>query len=146
MNAQTRGTPAGRRRRRAYGLVEVGMAVMLIVAAMSLMVKALGVVANERREADRRLWAVEAASNVLERASAEPFEGITREKVDAIAADTGAERVLPGAAWESTVEDDRGAPVPAKRVSLRLRWKNRSGGLGEPVRLSTWVYRKGGRS
>jgi len=146
MNTQSRGTPAGRRRRRAYGLVEVGMAVMLVMAAMSLMVKALGVVANERREADRRLWAVEAASNVLERVSAEPFDGITRKIVDEIAAGVHAERVLPGATWESAVEDDRGAPVPAKKVSLRLHWNDRSKGPGAPVRLTTWVYRKGGRS
>jgi hypothetical protein len=122
------------------------MAVFVLMLAMSLMVKALALTGVERRAADRRLWAVEAASNVLERAAAEPFDAVTAEKVRALADEAEAGRVLPGAAWEFDVREEPGAPVASKRVTVRLRWKDRSGGWDAPVRLTAWVFRERGRS
>lgn len=136
----------GRARRRGYGLVELAMAILLVLVAMTLLVRGLALAGAERRVADRRLWAVEAASNVLERIAAEPFEGLTADAARALAAGAQADRVLPGAEWEVAVDADRGAPVPAKRVALKLRWKDRSGGFVAPVRLTAWVYRGRTRS
>jgi hypothetical protein len=144
MNA--RNPARGRSRRRGYGLVEVAMAVFVLMIAMSLMVKALALTGVERRAADRRLWAVEAASNVLERVTAEPFGSVTAEKARSLADEAEAGRVLPGAAWEFDVRDEPGAPVGSKRLTVRLRWKDRSGGWESPVRLTAWVYRGRGRS
>ena len=145
MNAQTLRRPSGLRRR-GYGLAEVAVALLLLMVAMNLMVKVLGVVGSERRAADRRLWAVETASNVLERVSSEPFDSITVDAVRAVADQSGASQVLPGAVWEVSVDDDKESKAPARKVSLRLRWKERSGEWGAAVRLSAWVYRGRGPS
>jgi hypothetical protein len=142
MNAR-RTRPAARR---GYGMIELAMAVFLLMAAMGLMVKALAAIAAERVAADRRLWAAEATSNVMERVAAEPFEAVTVEKARSIAADAHADRALPGAAWEVSVEDEPAGPAASKRVALRLKWKDRWGGWDAPVRLTGWVFRGRGRS
>ena len=148
MNAQTLRRPTRFRlgRRRGYGMAEVAVALLLLMVAMNLMVRILGVVGTERRASDRRLWAVETASNVLERASSEPFDAVTAKAVRAIADEADVAKVLPGAAWDVAVEADKEATVVAKKIALRLRWKERSGEWTSPVRLSTWVYRGKGRS
>jgi Tfp pilus assembly protein PilV len=139
-------TPRRRRPRRGYALVEVAISILIAMTAMVVMVKVLGWLGAERRSADRRGWAVQAASNVLERVAAEPFDRVTAETVKSIAAATGATKALPDAAWEIDVADEPDKPVASKRVGLSLRWKERSGGWSSPVRLTSWVFRKGGKS
>ena len=80
MNARKKG------RRRGYGLAEIAMAVLLVMVAMNLTVKILAVTGTQRRAADRRLWALETASNVLERVTAGPFDAVTEDAVRAEAA------------------------------------------------------------
>ena len=133
--------------RKGYALVEVAMAVLLLIAAMSLAVKLVAWVAVERRSADRRLWAVEEVSNVMERLTSEPFEKVTSDRAKALADRVEAPRVLPDAEWTVRVRDQDAAPhVPAKRVELRLRWKTRSGNWDAPVRLSAWIFKGRARS
>lgn len=131
------------RPRRGYTLIELAVSLLVVMAAMGVSVKVLGWVATERRAADRRDWALQTVSNVLERVTSGPFDRATAGEVKALAAATAAGRSLPGAAWEVAVEDEPGAPAPARRVSLQLRWNERAGGLGAPVRLTAWVYRRG---
>ena len=128
------------RPRRGFGLAELAISAMVVMVAMGVTVKVLGWVATERRAADRREWAVQTVSNVLERVGSEPFDRVTTETVKTIAAATTRDRALPDAVWEVAVEDDKDAPIPSRRVSLQLRWKERSGGWGAPVRLTAWVY------
>jgi len=137
---------APRRRRQGYALLDVTVALFVAVTAMTVTVKVLGWMAAERRAGDRRQWASQEAANVLERAVAGPYDALTAERVRALASAAKAETVLPGAAWDVEVADDPAAPRPARRVSLRLRWRDRSGGWGAPVRLSAWVFRAGGSS
>jgi Tfp pilus assembly protein PilV len=135
------------RTRRGYALVEVAMSVLILIAAMSLALKLVAWVAAERRTADRRLWAVQEVSNVMERLTSEPFDKVTTEKAKALVEEAGAPRVLPGANWSvEVVEQAAGPETPGKRVALQLRWKTRSGEWDAPVRLSAWVYRGRDRS
>jgi hypothetical protein len=122
------------------------MAALLLMAAMGVTVRTVGWVARERRGADRRTWAVQEASNVMERLTAEPFGRVTTARARELAAASAAARVLPGASWEVEVADEPDTPVPTRRVSLRLRWTDRSGGLDAPVRLTAWVFGRGGPS
>jgi prepilin-type N-terminal cleavage/methylation domain-containing protein len=128
--------------RRGYTLIELAISMLVLVAAMGVTVKALGWLGQERRAGDRRQWAVQAASNVMERLASEPYEQVSDATAKALVAEAGADRVLPGAVWDVTVTDDAGSPVPGKRVALALRWRERSGGWGSPVRLTSWVYRR----
>ncbi len=129
--------------RRGYALLEITVAVVLLLAAMNLTVKMLGWVAAERRGVDRRHWAIQSVANVMERVTAEPFDRVTVETARSIASRSGAATVLPGAEWSIAVDDDRDAPIPARRVSINLRWKERAVGWEAPVRVSSWVFDKG---
>jgi hypothetical protein len=143
---RTTGSPSrrpARAGRGGYVLVEVAMAVLVLLAAMTLTVKALGVVGAERRTAERRLWALQEVANLQERVGAEPFDKVTTDRVKSLADEAEAAAVLPGAGWEAEVADDGPG---AKRVTVRLRWKGRSGETTSPVALTSWVYKKGGRS
>src|SRR5262249_8816880 len=99
----------------------------------------------ERAAADRRLWAAQEVANVMEQLSAEPFDRVDASRARAMAAEGQATRALPGAEWGAEVVDEPDGPVAAKRVTLRLRWKGRSGEWEAPARLTSWVYRRGGR-
>ena len=68
---------------------------------------------------------------------------MTAERVKALAADGGPSG-LPSADWSAEVQPDDAGPVPGKRVTVQLRWKTRSGRWDAPVRLTSWVYRRGG--
>lgn len=131
-----------RRRRGGFTLIELAMALLLLGVAMGVTMKVLSGVGRDRRAADRRQWALQEVANVMERVGAEPFERVTAERALAIAGELKADRVLPEASWEIAVTDDRDSPVPGRRVSVRLRWKDRSGGWDSPVRLTSWVYRR----
>jgi hypothetical protein len=127
-------------------LLEVTMAVVLLLAAMTLAMKLVVGVALEQRGADRRMWALQTASNLAERIAAEPFAKLTTERARALAATASADRVLPGAEWTVDVADAGGPAPPGKRVTLRLRWKDRSGEWTAPVHLTSWVFRGRDRS
>jgi hypothetical protein len=133
------------RRRGGYTLLEVVMAVMVLLTAMSLVVKVLGWVAAERRATDRRLWASQQVANAMERVSAEPFDRVATGRVKEMTSGSGASRVLPDAEWDAEVADETAGPVPARRVTLRLRWKGRGGAWEPPVVLTSWVYPGRGR-
>jgi hypothetical protein len=113
------------------------------MAAMGVSVRVLGWIGTERRAADRRLWATQALSNLAERVSAEPFGRVAPARAKELASEAHADRVLPEAEWSIDVADEP-RPVPARRVALLLRWKERSGGWDGPARLTFWVYRAGG--
>jgi hypothetical protein len=127
-------------------MVEVTMAALLLMAAMALAVKLVVGVGLEQRSADRRLWSVQEVSNLSERIAAEPFDKVTVERARALAAEAKAEGVLPGAEWTAEVADAGGPPPAGKRVTLRLRWKDRGGDWVAPVRLTSWIYRGRDRS
>jgi hypothetical protein len=143
----TRTDGGGRRRRPArpgrpgYTLFEIVLSVLLLLAAMNITVKVLGWVGSERRAADRRQWALQEVSNLLERLSAEPFERVSVARAKELTDESHAGRTLPDAAWEVGVIDESASPVKCKRVTAVLRWKDRSGGWDGPVCLTSWVYR-----
>ena len=70
---------------------------------------------------------------MLERFAARPYDGVTPEAARAVTLSEAARAVLPGAEL-SVVVDDRGAAPDARRVAVRLRWRQRSGEWDAPVR------------
>ena len=128
------------RNRRGYGLIELAIAVFLLTVSMGVMVKAVTWVGIERRAADRRVMAIQEASNLLERLCAEPFEKITADRAKALGAESPALKELPGASWGFEVVESKANSPAGKRISAKLRWKDRSAGWDGPVSLSCWVY------
>ena len=141
----TRPRPAaGSSRRRGFTLVELALTVALLAIAMGVTVQALGWIASERRAIERRQYAAQEAANVLERFVARPFDGLTPEAARAVTLSEAARAVLPGAELTVLV-DDKAASPDARRVAVRLRWRQRTGEWEAPVRLTTWIERRARR-
>jgi hypothetical protein len=122
-------------------LAELAMSAVMLMVALALVVKVLGWVAAERRGAERREWAVQEASNLLETMTAGPFESVTAEAAARAALSPQARQMLPGAELKLDVaRDDAAGGADSKRVTVRIRWRDRSGSWDTPVRLSTWIY------
>jgi hypothetical protein len=141
---RAKGVSLGRIRARhenGFVLAELAICVILLLAAMAITVKILAWVGAERRAADRRQWALAALANSLERISAEPFDRVSDETAGAILRRSLSPSPVTGSESNASVEFDASSPVPAKRVSVRVRWKNRYGEWDAPVVLTSWVYR-----
>lgn len=134
-----------RMRRRGVLLTEAVVAGVMLAAAMAMTAKLAGWTAAQRREAERRGWAVQEAANAMEGLAALPFDRLTTETARAsakLSASAGA--VLPGGQIDAEViEEDDG--LPRKRIDLAVRWNGGSGGAEAPVRLTAWVAKKGAR-
>ena len=118
------------------------MAGVMLVIAMTLTVKVLGWVAMERRASDRRQWAAQEVCNVMERVTARPYDAVSRGSVGDVALSPQARELLPGAELKVEVaEDDPAGGKGSKRVSVLLRWHDRSGGWDAPAHLTSWIHR-----
>lgn len=133
-----RTTPGAGPRRRGFTLLELTLTVGMVAVAMMLTVRVLGWVAAERRATERRQYALQEASNLLDRLASRPFDRVTPESARAVALPEAARAALPGAELAVTVDggDD------TRRVAVRLRWRGRGGEWEAPVRLTTWVERR----
>lgn len=118
------------------------MSGVMLMIAMALTVKVLGWAGAERRAWDRRQWAAQEASNLMEEATSRPFEAVTASALKSLQLSPQARALLPAAELASEVAENDPAGGPgSKRVAIRLRWHNRSGEWDAPVRLTSWIYR-----
>jgi hypothetical protein len=130
------------RGRKGSMLADVAMSAVMLMIAMTLTVKVLGWMGIEHRAWDRRQWAAQEASNLMEQATARPFDGVSTATLKELSLSPQALRLLPGAELSvNVVENDQAGGPNSKRVGVRLRWKDRSGGWDSPVQLTTWIYR-----
>lgn len=135
------------RSRRGSLLAETAMSAVMLMIAMSLIARVVGWTAADRRNLDRRQWAVQEAANLMERLTARPFEALTADAVKDSALSPEAARTLPDAKLDVEVADhDPIGGEDSKRITLGLRWRNRSGNWDAPVELTSWVYRRKGAS
>ncbi len=131
-----------RQRRRGSLLAEVAMSGVLLMIAMGITVKVLGWVSAERRAWDRRQWAAQELSNLMEQATSRPFEEVTTTTLKSLKLSPQARAMLPDADFTTEVADSDSAGGPgSKRLAMRLRWHNRSGEWDAPARLTSWIYR-----
>ena len=128
------GKPARLRRRRAFTMVEVATTALLLAIAMSTTLHVLGWVAAERRRLDRREWAVQEVSNLMERLAARRWDDLNASagKTSTLSATT--REMLPGA--ELSVAVDAMNASESKRIAILLRWRT----VREPGMLAV-LYR-----
>ena len=132
-----------RSRRRGSLLVEVAMAAVLLMIAMTLTVKVLGFVALERRASERRQRALFEVANLMERITAYPFDEVTPELAGRLTLSPAARQSLPDS--ELAVDVAGSEPGPgrsAKRIAIKLRWRGPDGEWVAPVRLTSWIERR----
>jgi len=130
--------------RRGSLLAEVAMATVLLMIAMTLTVKVLGSVALERRASERRQRAVLEVANLMERITAYPFEEVTGDLAGRMALSPAARQSLPDSELAvGVVGSEPGAGRSAKLIAIKLRWRARDGEWEAPVRLTSWIERRG---
>jgi hypothetical protein len=129
--------------RRGSLLAEVAMATVMLLIGMTLALKVTAYTAHQRRSADQRQRAVQEVANAMERVTAYPFNEVTAERGRALAISPTAAQTLPDAELTIAVDESPpGAGRSAKRIAIRLRWRNRAGEWEAPVRLTTWIERR----
>lgn len=128
--------------RRGTTLVELMVSGILLGTVMMVTVPTLGWIAKERRAAQRRQEAIAEVANLMERVTVTSWEQITPQGLGQIKLSEDSARQLPGAVLKLDVVSNPSDPN-SKQIVIDLRWKNRTGRIGAPVRLSAWVYRNG---
>ncbi len=126
-------------------LLESVAAVIVLFAAMAATVRLLGVVADSRRSAENRQFAVEAAANAMERIAALPVEERTSKRLEQVGFDPESARRLPEgrlrAAFSSAAKTSD-TPELA-RVVVDVHWRGAAGRSEAPVRLTAWFATQG---
>jgi hypothetical protein len=133
------------RTRRGAILADVGLAAIVLLVAMSLMLKVLALVAHERRDADHRQRAALEVANLMERITAYPFDRVTPELARGMTVSETARQALRDCELTIDVKGGERAPSTdrdARRISITLRWRGPSGQWQRPVRLTSWMERR----
>jgi Tfp pilus assembly protein PilV len=137
-------TFSSRAKRKGSLLAEVTMAAVLLMIAMTLTVKVLGYVALERRASERRQRAVLEVGNLMERITAHPFDMVTADLAGQTTLSPAARQSLPDSELKVDVAETKpGAGRSAKRIAITLRWRGTTGEWEAPVRLTSWIERRG---
>ena len=130
-----------RRPSRAFTVLETTLSVALLAVAMTTTVQILGWVAYQRRSVERRECAIQEVANLMEHLATEPWERVTAQSTAKSSLSGEARRKLPGAELAIDVaETDPG--LGEKRLSIRLRWRNRAGDWDAPVRLTAYINKR----
>lgn len=137
--------PPPRARRRGALLLEIVLSGTLLLVTMFSVVQLLGWMASERRAAERRQWAVQAAANALEHLAALPVAQLTPERLAAQALDPESSRLLPGGHLSATLADpEPDDPAGLRRLSVAVTWRGVGGRAESPARLTAWVWSPAG--
>jgi len=125
--------------RAGFTLVELIATTVLLGAVMMSAAPLLGWISVVQRSSMQRQLALQEATNILERMSAQPWETITDETALAVTLSENTRHHLKQPKLTITVTNIE-TPLPAKRINLSLTWKNHADDFWAPVRLTTWVY------
>ncbi len=128
--------------RRGFTLIELIATCILLGVVFSVSIPLLTVVAQERRSAEQRQFALQHAANLLERATTKSWSELPVGDQSLTDAPADVQTLLPGLERQVEVKELSETPR-SKQVTVSIRWKSRSGQLVAPVRLSAWVYPNG---
>jgi len=133
--------------RRGFGLVEMAVSGALFAAMVVIAAQLVGWIALDRKATARRERATRLVANVMERVLSRPWTEITTEPLAPLA--RSATEGKPNSAGSLTIEV---APAPAldgrgvKKITVEVRWPDRSKVAESPVRLIAWTFEpKGAR-
>lgn len=97
------------------------------------------VVARERRSTEQRQFALQHASNLLERISQRERSELVEGEALLPEVDEELLQILPGLEQKlliKSTEEDNGL-----QLITSIRWRNGAGQMVAPLRLTAWVYR-----
>ena len=125
--------------RRGMTLLEVGVALVILAAAMAALVELLSLSARQRRLDDQRSLALVELANQVESLAVLPWDELTPEALATWRPSAELAALVPSAQCRAEVEDEAGSPS-ARRIELRIEWNNSVGQPVAPVELTLWRY------
>ncbi len=128
--------------RRGMTLLELAVACTLLGTLLVVCLQLLSATAAQRLAADQRQLALIEVGNVLERVAAGRWADLTAKNLAAEKPSAWLGNRLPGA--ELKIEAVASSTEPdAKRITVSLRWRDRTGRFLPPVAVTTWRWEEG---
>jgi len=115
---------------------------MLAIVAAGIF-KATVALDQGRRSCMRFDQASRELDNFMERFIHQPWDTLTQQTADQLQPPESIANLLPAATLETIVADET-EPLDAKRITMRLRWRNQGGRETAPLALTAWVFRNTG--
>ena len=125
--------------RRGMTLMEITIALGMLGAAFGILLPLLQSVSRTQLGVERERLAQVEAANLLERLAQCSYDKLTPESVKNLQLSDAARRELPQAVVVAEVVDQPGE-LPARRVSVEVKWQPAAGQKSPVCRLVTWVY------
>jgi Tfp pilus assembly protein PilE len=133
--------------RRGMTLMELAVAGVLLGTLLVVCLQLLMATAAVRKSVDQRQLAVLEVGNVMERVAARRWGELTPQAAAAQRLSDSARDRLPGVELKVEISEPTPAPKapPAKRITVSLRWQDRTGQYLPPIIVTTWRYWKDGK-
>ncbi|QDU91104.1 hypothetical protein Pla175_45220 [Pirellulimonas nuda] len=126
-------------RRSGVTLVELAASGVMLAVLLVLATRLVLAVDRQARLAERRTQASAVLQNLMEEATTR-WQAASPEAVARLAAESSAPASLPDGALSAAV-DEQDDPLPSRRVTLTLRWRDFPGAEPTQAALSGWVFR-----
>lgn len=125
-------------------LIELAVAGVLLGTLLVVCLQLLTATAAMRNSVEQRQLAVIEVGNVMERVAARRWAELTPQAAAAERLSPSARDRLPGAELKVELSEPPATPKepPAKRITVSLRWQDRTGQYLPPVTVTTWRYWK----
>ena len=127
-------------RRRGFGIAEVAISSVLLVAAMVLAAQFATAVASGRLATGRRQRALQEAAHVMERLTSRPWDELTPALAGSIKLPPDANAFLHDGTVVVTIVVDPADPS-AKKITVEVG-RGAPSNAPAPVRLVAWTYRR----
>ncbi len=127
--------------RRGFGVVELAISVVMLASIAILVIQVVDASARQRVASGRRAYAIQLASNLMERV----WESRRSGAANPLAPEPSRQDLerLPGLKWTATTAAEVGPPR-STRMTLELTWQRPDGTREAPVRLVAWFPEREG--
>ena len=125
--------------RRGMTLLEVGVALVVLSAAMVALVQLISLTVRQRRLDDQRSLALQELANEAERVAVLPWGELTPEKLASWKPSPELLALLPSVTCRAEIHEEAGTPF-LRRIELGVGWTNAVGEEVTPVELSLWRH------
>ncbi|MBD3672562.1 MAG: hypothetical protein HUJ26_03455 [Planctomycetaceae bacterium] len=142
--SKTRAEPATTTRR-AFTTVELIVSMTLLALLFSTIVPMLRWADYQKKVSQRRTIATQVASNLLEELTSQKYAGLTTAIAEQSEVPAEYQKVLPDAQLDVDLAPPE-APLAGQKITVTLRWRDRTGQTARPVRLTTFIYPQTGGS
>jgi Tfp pilus assembly protein PilE len=132
-----------RRVRSGMTLLEVGIALVVVTSAVVAVVELVSAAAQQRRASRERQVGLLEIANQAERIALLSWDEAAPDKLTTWSPSAILTDAIPTADCRIRVVDED-QTLPARRIELRLAWKNATGHEVEPALLTIWKFRAGG--